>query len=275
VRDVDLSNFNASPYSYYTTTLSAAYAVEPVVYPSGSEPAWYAGNNFSYIRYFSGSGTTIHEINSEGIPALLLDDFDDGDNASMINAITDKSFWYVYTDSMGGGNSKVVPSGINQTFSLGIADSGAFSGKSVSATMILGHAIASPYAGIAIAMESRSAASVSLSSMQNFSFMVKGKGQIRVIFWTLLATKPYAGPQRWGQFGYTFQCPATWAKMIIRSQDITTPPGSKQRTDNLQWQTAAAGVFKIEFSTWQEANDTVHIGLDQVYLNGVADTIFR
>jgi hypothetical protein len=249
--------------------------VQPVVYSPGSEPLWYAGRDFSQVRYFAVSGPALHEINEDGIPALLLDDFDDGDNVSMINAITGKSLWYVYTDQPHGGNTIMLPESVSNIFSRALTDSAAFSGKSVRTTTILGHAIKSPYAGIALVVEPHSATSVDLSAMQNFSFMLKGKGQIRVIFWSRLASTTYALSDVWGQFGAVVQCPATWTKTIIRPQDIITPEDSKQRADSLKWQDAADSVFRIEFSTWNDTLDTVGISLDQVYINGVTDSIFR
>jgi hypothetical protein len=276
VRDISYSSYNTMPYSYYGTTLSAAYAVQPVVYAAGSEPLWYSGKDFSYVRYFTISGSALHEINGEGIPSLLLDDFDDNDNVSFLNAITGKSYWYVYTDTLAKGNSIVLPYGILHSFPLGISDSAAFSGKSVRTTIVLGNAINSPYAGIAINMEPKSASEVDLSAMQSFSFMLKGQGQIRVIFWSRLATTAYADSQVWwGQFGAIEQCPSEWTKTVIRPQDIITPVGSKQRTDSLKWEDAAAGIYKIEFSTWRDTVDTVRISIDQVYLNGVSESVFQ
>jgi hypothetical protein len=277
VRDVYFTNYNTTPYSYYATTLSAAYAVLPIVYPAGSEPAWHAepGVDFAHVLYFSVSGTELNEVSPDGAPALLLDNFDDGDDMSMIDAITGKAFWYIYTDTIAGGNSLVLPAGVSHEFSLGITDSGAFSGKSVQTTMILRHAIASPYAGIGIDVEPKSATGADFSGMQSFSFMLKGKGQIRVIFWSRLATTTYPDSDYWGQFGVTEQCPASWTQIVIRAQDLATPVGSKQSTDGLKWQDAATNIFKIEFSTWQDSIDTVQISLDQVYINGVSESVFR
>jgi hypothetical protein len=276
VRDINFTNYNTSPYSYYGTTLSAAYAVQPVVYAAGSEPLWYKGRDFSYVRYFTISGSSLHEITDEGIPTLLLDDFDDNDNVSILNAITGKAYWYVYTDTLAKGNSIILPYGIVHSFPLGITDTAAFAGKSVRTTIILGKAINSPYAGIAINLEPKSSSSADLSAMQSFSFMLKGSGQIRVIFWSKLATTSYADSQVWwGQFGTIEQCPAAWTKTIIRPQDIITPVNSKQRADSLKWQDAATGIYKIEFSTWRDTVDTVRISIDQVYLNGVSESVFQ
>jgi hypothetical protein len=276
LRDVYFTNYNSTPYGYYGTTLSSEYSIEPIVYAPGSEPSWYSGKDFSYILYFATSGTALHEISDNGAPALLLDDFDDGDDISMIDAITGKAFWYVYSDTIAGGNSMVLPAGVSHEFSLGITDSAAFSGKSVQTTVILRHAIKSPYAGIGIDVEAKSAASVDLSAMQSFSFMLKGKGQIRVIFWSRLATTAYADTDYWGQFGMTVGCPQAWTKTVIRSQDLATPAGSKQLADSLKWQDAATNIFKIEFSTWHDSTqDTVQISLDQVYINGVTESVFR
>lgn len=275
VRDVSFTKSNSAPYSYFRTTLAGAFAVEPVVYAAGTEPAWYAGKDFSLLEYFGTKGISLLQISDLGAPTVLVDDFDDNDNASTINAITGKALWYAYTDAGVGGNSTVLPLGAVNTFSLAITDSDAYAGKSVHATAILGHAIPSPYAGIAINLESRSGTSVDLTGMQSFSFMLKGRGQIRVIFWSRLATAAYPDSQIWGQFGAIEQCGATWTKTVIRPQDIITPAGSKQRADSLKWQDAASAIFKIEFSTWQDAVDTVEISLDQIFINGVSDSVFR
>jgi hypothetical protein len=276
VRDVYFT-YNNTPYSYYGTTLPGACAVLPIVYAPGSEPPWHAepGLDFEHVGYFSTSGTALHQVDGNGSPALLLDDFDDGDNFSLIYAITGKAFWYVYTDTVAGGNSLVLPSGVTHAFSLGITDSAAFSGKSVMTTELLRHAIKAPYAGIAIDVEPKSGTSVDLSAMKSFSFMLKGKGQIRVIFWSRLATTGYADTGWWGQFGATEQCPAAWTKTVIRPQDLATPVGTKQNADSLKWQDAATNIFKIEFSTWQEPFDTVQIAIDQVYINGISESVFR
>jgi hypothetical protein len=274
-RDVSFAKQNTTTYSYFRTTLPAAYSVQPVVYAPGTEPSWYAGKDFSLIEYFSTAGLSLNAISDQGAPAVLLDNFDDRDNASSINAITGKALWYVYTDASFGGNSTALPLGVVNLFSLGITDSASYAGSSMHTTAILSHTIQAPYAGIAINVEPHTTASADFSAMQSFSFMLKGKGQIRVIFWSRLATNSYPDSQMWGQFGTTLQCPPSWTKTVIRPQDITTPLGSRQHADSLKWQEASSNVFRIEFSTWQETNDTVGIWIDQVYLNGISDSIFK
>jgi hypothetical protein len=276
VRDAYFTNNNTSPYSYFATTLSASYAIEPVVYPAGSEPAWYSGTDFSFVRYFSTEGITLHEISSQGLPSILVDDFDSGDSVSVLSAITGKAFWYAYTDkTLFNGNSIVLPEGATTDFSLALSDSAAFSGKSVRITAILGHAYRAPYAGVAINVEPKGSSAADFSSMQSFSFMLKGKGQIRVIFWSRLATTAYPDSQTWGQFGSTVQCPSAWTRTVILPQDIATPVGSKQNADSLKWTDASTNIFRIEFSTWQNPTDTIQMGIDQVYINGVSESVFQ
>jgi hypothetical protein len=275
VRDVYFTKYNTSPYSYFGTTLDAAFSVKPAVYAAGTEPAWYPGIDFSHVRYFAATGTQLHEISDLGLPTLLIDDFDDGDNVSLLNAITGKAYWYAYTDTLLHGNSIMLPIDILHAFSLGITDSAAFSGKSVSTTAILRHAYRSPYAGIALDLEPQSGTATDLSSMESLSFMLRGKGQIRVIFWSRIASTPYADSEWWGQFGCTELCTPAWKKVVIRPQDLAVPKGSKQFADSLKWQDAKTNIFRIEFSTWQNTSDTVGIALDQVYLNGVSESVFR
>lgn len=274
VRDVRFLKTGTAKYSYYPYTLSAAWAVQAQAYPVSALPAWYTGKEFSYVRYFTVTASGLQEVNEDGIVTVLLEDFEDGNNYSLINAITGKSRWYVYTDVIDGGNSRIVPA-VDTTFALGISANAAFSGNSFHATTYFGPADPRPFSSIACNVESKSKNSVDLSSMQSLSFFLKGRGQIRVAFWAHRTADAYARPDKWGQFGTLVQCPPVWTKIVIKKQDIILPAGSKQLTAGIKWQDAATNVYEIQFGTWETVLDTVDVWLDQIYINGVTDSIFR
>ena len=276
IRDVDFTDSaKATRYSGYAYTVAASYEAMPVVYRFGAEPVWYVGNDFSFVIY----DTVVNSLlvpSTYAVPITLwLDNFDDGDSLSMINALTAKSRWYVFNDSIDGGASPIFPTGIEHAVSLGITDSSAFDGKCFRLDVKFNRVkIASPYASFGMNVASKNTDRADFSSMTSFSFYLKGKGQIRVNFRTKYAENGYSGSDLWGEFGTIFQCPSTWTKMTIRPQDIVPPAGSKQLAKGLQWKDGASSMTMINFGTWESSLDEMEFMVDDIYVTGVPDSVF-
>ena len=268
----------AVSYSFYQTTLSQTYAVLFTAYDSLTAPAWYAGKDFSLVKYYRVVNGQLVQVDDEGDVFVVLDDFDDGDSLSCLNPITGRSGWQVVTDAKDGGTTQLLPPGTAQQFSLGITDVNAYSGKSFMVTFLMGitpPALTAPYAYITCPISPRGSGYANLTAMTSLTFTLMGKGHIRVVFRSHKALAGYTAAQWWGQLSTVLLCPPTWQTITIRPADITAPAGSKQLADGLTWSFVCDSIDRIEFAAWENKGDTVVMGLDNIIIHGLSDADFR
>jgi hypothetical protein len=267
----------AVAYSFYQTTLSQTFAVLFTAYDSSSVPAWYAGKDFSTVKYYRVVNGQLVQVDDQGGVIAVLDDFDDGDSLSSLNPITGRSGWQVVTDAKDGGTTQLLPPGTAQHFALGITDVNAFSGKSFIVTFLMGTtpATLTPYSYITCPISPRGRGYADFTGMTSFTFYLMGKGTIRVVFRSHKALAGYTADQWWGQMSTVITCPPTWQKITITPSQIKAPGGSQQLANGLTWASVRDSIDRIEFAAWMNKGDTVVMGLDNIVIHGLSDADFK
>ena len=264
-------------YSFYQTTLPRAYAVLFRDYDTLSVPSWYAGKDFSSVKYYKVVNGDLVEVDVIGNPFVVLDNFDDGDSLTCLNPITGHSGWQVVTDAKDGGTTKLLPDSTAWHFPRAITDINSYSGKSLNITFLMGTTppTLTPYSYITCVISPKSRGYANLTSMTEFSFYAMGKGTIRVVFRSHKALAGYAPADWWGQLSTVLPCPPTWQKISIFPADIKAPQNSKQQINGLTWASVRDSIDRIEFAAWMNKGDTVSMALDNIIIHGVSDADFK
>jgi hypothetical protein len=209
-------------------------------------------------------------------PALLLDNFDDGDARSEIFGLVPLGIWFAYADSVGAGRTKVEPVGLCSNFLLGLTQNGGYRGTSFHATFTLGTEPIAQFSGLGLEFKEKADTSFfDFSKLESISLAVKGRGSIRVNIWTERATKPYPKEMEWGQLGTVIQCPSEWQRITVYPADFTTPEGTSQRADRLTWNDGKKRVDHVEIRTWGQPGNTVEFWVDEIVMTGIAKDVFR
>ena len=198
---------------------------------------------------------------------ILVDDFEDGDNQTLLGAQIGGGYWYGYTDKNDNGNSTITPDVTEPgSFSDAISDDAGYNGKGVHVTFNLGDAIQYPYAAIGFNI-GEEGEYYDLSKMESFEFWAKGSGEIYVCF------KTYATDNTgtWGDMIYDLVLPSTWTKIIITPNDIVPEPWSEDESEGYTWSSDGVGnkVTAIHFKAKGNAGDQIDLYLDEINLLGV------
>jgi hypothetical protein len=280
VRDVmfalNLTEAN-SIYSFFESNLNNLFSVVFKIYDSLNLPLWYLNKNFSYLKYYRVINNKLIEIDQNGDVFITLDNFDDGDSLTCLHSITGHSGWQVVTDAKDGGTTKLLPDSTAWHFPRAITSLDAFGGKSLNITFIMGTtpATLTPYSYITCSVSPKNKGYANFKTMKEFSFYLKGKGIIRVVFRSKKALAGYAPADWWGQMCTIITCPTNWQKISIYPKDIKPPVGSKQATDGLTWSAVCDSIDRIEFAAWMNKGDTVNMALDDIVIHGLSEIDFK
>lgn len=207
--------------------------------------------------------------------AVLLDDFNDGDNESIVGWLTGHGTWYAYTDSTKAGNSQLLPTTAVDDMGTAMTTDGAYEGQSLHATFIMGDAISAPYGSIACQLRENPMEYANLKDLRRMSFRVKGKGTIRINF-VSHAVDAYEPVLIRGDFGVTLLLQNEWQEVSISLDSLLPEPESPALYDSLRWGDVSDSIRSIVFGSWSNTpGDTVELYLDDIILHGLDPTLFQ
>jgi len=199
-----------------------------------------------------------------------IDDFEDGNNQTLLGASIGGGYWFGYTDANDGGNSTITPD-VTDDFTTGITDNG-YEGKGLEVTFSLGDAIEYPYAAVGFNIGEENEY-YDLSKMESFEFWAKGSGEVYVCFKTY--TTDNTGT--WGDMIYDLNpVPSTWTKVSISPSDIVPEPYSDDEKEGYTWSDDGVGnkVTAIHFKAKGPAGDNISLALDNLLLLGITPEDF-
>jgi len=281
-----------TPFTEYSNGLNNLYYVTPIEY-NFNTPFWYQNIDFSGVEIYDYKESKFININNidtltnaGGENKILLDDFENNyGDAPNQNAFAAKigltnyptetyktgGWWYTYSDKdKDGGNSSVYPnpSESNDFSPLIINDKNSYKSKSLHVKFILNDGAEYPFAGIGFLIYGQENNYHDLSKMTKFTFWAKGKGKVRVKFFSKYVDETLKDK---GHFGKNIELTNEWELYEINSVDITPQEGSKTAYDGKKWTDVNKEINKIHFETSPKlkAGDTVDLYLDDINIYGL------
>lgn len=200
---------------------------------------------------------------------LLLDDFEDGDdNPALISAGLGNR-WYVYTEMAA---TSVEPTGLFDDFTLGIDTVDAWKGNSLHIRFVLDDTPSiNPFGSIACEMGTDSGnGRANLSTLDSVSFMIKGRGQLRMFFASDYIHTEYPESEASSDLGYIFLAPDQWQRVVIPVDSLLPPVGSAPALDGVVWDDVSDRIDLFGVGSWDSAGATVELQLDDIRLHGVS-----
>ncbi len=101
--------------------------------------------------------------------AVILDDFNDGDQYSIFGWFTGHGLWYAYDDSWLGGNSTMIPASALANPAMAITEVDAWQGKSMNIGFVMGNRISSPHASFACQLREQADQYANLSGLRQLT----------------------------------------------------------------------------------------------------------
>lgn len=232
---------------------------------------------FGGARIVGQSGEQYGDTLSADTAVVPLDGFSTGFGMSELGYLLGGTWWYYYSDSLSrnfnpntrqwdfaqinpyGGNTVINPELI----------SGANGNTMLSATVVLGNAVAYPVGGIGISLGRAGGEAVNLSSMTAFSFRARGTGTLRL----RLESLALDSIDTHKQYTTTIALPDSWTQFRIIPSMLAIDFPDTVLEETVPWITAGRAIKRIEFEflfTSNTVGDTLVLQLDNLAFEGVS-----
>jgi len=201
----------------------------------------------------------------ENDSGVLVSDFDKGLSVSDFYAWTGGGMWWVVDDRRDGGNSRVLPAGVNASITNAVDSTEAWDSLSLHVTVQRDPDFPRNYAVVGFdlgkGVESGDTIGVfkDLSTLRAIEFMAKGNGELRVE--VSCTDEPFVMQEL--PLAWSHQLSTTWEKVTVLPESLQSYAEDASR--GLSWENSAKNCAYIGFS----AADTAEFWLDDVYLRGI------
>jgi hypothetical protein len=212
---------------------------------------------------------------------VVIDDFNDlyasqTTVGNRLGLLAHSGYYYGFTDSTDGGNSKMVPDVVlDKTFGTAVVALGRDQSNCIHIVSTLGSGFANPYTAFGFNIKNEGEY-VDLTAMTSLTLWAKGSGTVRVKFQTYKVTSGFPAGKNWGDMGTDLLLTADWKKYTITPATIVPQPYSPQADAKVTWDSCKTKVGKIIFQTGpnMKAAGVLDLSLDDIIMQGVTPATF-
>ena len=264
INKADSNFYNSRVYLYgthYTTNVDAEGNFVFESLPQGNYELRFVSNdsviNVANLPVLSDQDST--EIHLGLNKKLLVENFEDGDNQTLVGRDWGGGWWFSYGDNLDGGASQILPSSFPESVFSALETEGSYQGNSLKLNfeMDAEHLGAYYTAGFQMGTSDKS---YDLSKLDSIHLWMKGQGSIRLQFENKVLSDSLL---EWRHYGKTITLEKNWNLFSIASKDLDVPTGSK--FENETWETVAQAIISITF----KAEEDVELWLDDVTIYGL------